>query len=282
MTNKRPSKAPKHRIPRPATLIIALIVAVGAMFFAKKCSRPAESPFTSSLPAKSGGDTLDIAIEISPLSYSLAGDTVCGLDYDILREIAYIHGRPVKFHPFAPMGYAVRGLDEGNFDLLVSSLPSTAALKDSFALTDQVYLDREILVQQRDATKKITEAHALAGDTVWIAAGSPLAGRIRNLAAEIGDTIYIIQNHPYTSEHLVMLVGAGEIPRAVVNEGLALSMAATDARLDVATPVSFTQFQTWALRKDNTALRDTINEWLRSFRTTDRYNKLIQRYISAN
>ncbi len=268
----------KQKKPRLWAMVTALVVATAAMFMLGKCSHAGGSPFSGDLPPKSGGDTLDVAIEISPLSYSLAADTVSGLDYDMLREMAAAHGRAVKFHPFAPMEYALRGVDEGVFDIVVSSLPSTSSLKEKLLLTQRVYLDREVLVQRKDAPGFVAEAHGLAGDSVWIAAGSPFVARIRNLSAEIGDTIYIVTDHPYTSEHLAMLVVAGEIPRAVVNAGLARRMAAADSVLDASTAVSFTQFQSWGLRRENQALCDTLNAWLRDFRATPRYNVLLHKY----
>ena len=276
----RPIREPlRQRLPRIGAMVVALVVATAAMVLARQCSHRGDSPFRSGLPAKSGGDTLDVAIEISPLSYSLARDTISGLDYDILRAFSVQTRRPVKFHPFAPMDYALDGLRAGVFDVVVSSLPSTSSLKQELLLTDRVYLDRQVLVQRRHDPHFIREAHALAGDSVWIAAGSPLRDRIRNLSREIGDTIYIMSDHPYTSEHLVMLVAAGEIPRAVVNEGLARRLAAADTLLDLSTPVSFTQFQTWAVAPSDTALRRTLNAFLASFRNTPRYRALLDRYL---
>ena len=76
-----------------------------------------------------------------------------------------------------------------------------------------------------------------------------------------------------------MLVAAGEIPRAVVNEGLARRLAAADTLLDLSTPVSFTQFQTWAVAPSDTALRRTLNAFLASFRNTPRYRALLDRYL---
>jgi hypothetical protein len=48
--------------------------------------------------------------------------------------------------------------------------------------------------------------------------------------------------------------------------------------IDVSTPVSFTQFQVWALRGDNHALCDSVNAWLKTYRGTERYRQLLERY----
>lgn len=267
-----------HKKPRLWSLITALAVVVLAMILLSKCSHKTQQVFDRGLPQKSGGDTLDVAIEISPLSYSLANDTVCGLDYDILNQMAAQHGRAVKFHPFAPLDYAMTGLEQGTFDVVVSSLPSTSALKRRGLLTNRVYLDYEVLVQRNDAPKFIKEAHGLANDSVWVSAGSPFISRIRNLSSEIGDTIIIVTNHPYTAEHLTLMVANGELPRAVVNHGLAKRLAKDYPMLNINTAVSFTQFQTWAVNPNNQALCDTLNEWLYAFQRTQQYTDLLIRY----
>lgn len=272
----------RQRTPRLGAMILALAVCLIGMFLVRKCTRPDRSPFSSALPEKSGGDTLDVAIEISPLSYSLAGDTISGLDYDIIRDLSAMKGRPVKFHPFTPLSFAVDGLRKGNFDIVVSALPSTKNLKDSLLLTDRVYLDREVLVQRSDSPHFINSPEELARDSVWIPTASPFIERLHNLSAEIGDTIHIRQHPTYTAEHLVMLIDAGQIERAVVNEALARRMAARYPSLNVSTPVSFTQFQVWAVSPGEPALRDSLNSWLAEYRETPRYRQLVSEYLEAD
>lgn len=260
-------------------LIGAVVGVVALMWLTTKCTNTEHSAFGNGRPQKSGGDTLDVVIEISPLLYSLANDTVSGLDYELMTELS--HGwRPVKFHPMVDLDYGLRGLQDGTFDVLISSLPSTSGLKDSLLLTDRVYLDHEVIVQRRDDPKFAHTADALAGDTVWIAEGSPFAERLRNLADEIGDTI-IVQSKPgWSAEYLVMLVAAGQVPRAVVNKGVASRMLDAHPNLDASTSVSLTQFQTWALAPGQTALRDSLNARLNTLQAKPVYNRILNLYLS--
>lgn len=274
---RRPAPLPLNG-RRIGIMIVALVVATFFLFLAGKCSHNRTVTFGKGYPAKSGGDTLDVAIEVSPLSYSLARDTVSGLDYDLLRQMAAIHRRPVKFHPFAPLPWAMQGLREGTFDILISSLPSTSRLKDTLLLTRPVYLDRQVLVQRRADTAFVERAELLAGKTVWIADGSPLADRLANLAEEIGDTISVRSIPGRTAEHLVMLVSSGDIPRAVVNQGIAQRMCSADTTLSCNTPVSFTQFQTWAVSPQNRELLKTLNSWLSTYSRTQAYSVTLSRY----
>lgn len=260
-------------------LIILLLVLV-LMSILAKCSREARTPLFGSdkYPAHSGGDTLDIAIEITPLGYNISGDTISGIDYDIIRDLSRIHHRPVKLHPFAPLDYALGGLDAGVFDIVVSSLQSTTQLKGLVDVTEAVYIDRYVMVS---ATAEDTTATAatLGGDTVRIPRGSPVRASLVNLGRELGDTIYIDDSQALTTEHLLMLTAAGRIRRAVVAQGEARIAAAADLRLHICAPVTFNQFQVWAVAKNrNDRLLGTLNQWLKAYKASPRYAELLQRY----
>lgn len=248
-----------------ARLVVLLIAAVSAMFMLYKCSNERIDAFAPD-DRKSGGDTLDIAIELSPICYSLDGDTISGVDYDIICGISEKHSVPVKFHPFVPLGYALDGLRQGRFDVVVASLPLTMELREQFLMTDPVYLDKEVLVQHKDKISgmpRVLSQEQLAGDTVWISAGSPFQTRLRNLSREIGDTIYIKSSDEYSAEYLFILVALGKIRQAVVNDGVARRMVKDYPDVDISIDISFTQFQSWALNKGSEALRDSINRWLK-------------------
>lgn len=243
-------------------LALALAAVATLMFMLKQCSSDAGAPFYREY-VKSGGDTLDVAIEMTPGIYSLKGDSASGRDYDLLRKMSADLGLPIKFHPFVPLRHALDGLKAGRYDIAAASLPATSRLRDSFLLTEPVYLDREVLVQKAgEEGPEIKSQLQLAGDTVWLASDSPFAERIANLSQEIGDTIYVRQSEKYNAEHLVILVAAGKIRLAVVNEDIAKSMLDDYPGIDISTPVSFTQFQSWALNRENAPLADKINAWL--------------------
>lgn len=288
--NEKPRRADlhrknhQHRRPwRLVTLIALLVAAVVAMVVAFRCSRVrtevVEGKNDASLPAKSGGDTLDVAIEISPLSYSMAADSVSGLDYELMQQVAQIAGRPVKFHPFAPYSYAVRGLDQGVFDIAITALPATEVLKEHLPLTSPTYTDRQVIVQRRDDTAFVADAHRLAGKDVWIADASPVVIGLKNLSAEIGDTIRVHNNHTYTADNLAYLVDKGDIPRAVISERLAHRLAAAYPGLDVSVPVSFTLFETWAVTPKRPELLQQVNQWLDSLRNTPAYARTLSKYL---
>ncbi len=244
--------------------VLLLCAVVTLMVCLHNCSHHQANHFARPL-AHSGGDTIDVAIEMSPTCYFVRGDSIFGDAYDHLQAISRRHGLHLKFHPFVPLDFALDGLDRGVFDIVVGSLPATAEMRDRYLTTNPLTTDREVLVQLRDSSGygPLREPSALAGQEVWIASSdSPFARRLHNLSLEIGDTIYVRSDPRLSSELLVILTAKGEVPRAVVNQSLAARMQSRYPELDMSVAVSFTQFQSWLLRRGNEPLRDSLNLWI--------------------
>ncbi len=260
-------------------LVGALAIVLALMWMLGRCSRQRLSDFAAEPDARPAGDTLVVAIEMSPLLYTRSGDSIAGLDYEIIRSIAAAHDLPVRFRPFVPLHYALEGLERGDYDVVVAALPATSEMVDRYHMTDAVYHGRQVLVQRRDSASgrpHIKSQEQLAGHKVWVVKDSPYRSRLANLGAELGDTIYVNTVDDYSAEHLCMLTASGEIPRAVVDEATARRMAAADDRLDVSVPVSFSQFQSWAVGRES--LRDSFNLWLDEFSRSAAYDSLLVAY----
>lgn len=90
--------------------IVLLVVALGLMLSARQCST---SRIGLPPDMTAGGDTLNVAIEISPTSLSLAGDTLSGAYYNLLRQTCASHNLPVRFHPYTRLEDALQWLSEG-------------------------------------------------------------------------------------------------------------------------------------------------------------------------
>ena len=257
--------------------LMLLAVVVGCMVALSLCDRPTVAPEDR----PSGGDTLDIAIEYSPVTYYTYDDTLGGYNYDLLRLMSAKTGCPMKFHPVVTLEKALSGLDEGRFDVLVAQFPMTAGDTARFAFTDPIYIDQQVLVQRRG--RHAIHSHLdLAGDTVWVVKGSPMVGRIASLSREIGDTIYAHVDELYGPEQLMMMVSAGEIRYAVVNRSIARAMSARLTNLDRSVAISLSQFQSWMVAKERQSLCDSLNQWHKQLKTdTTTYLELQKRYFGG-
>jgi len=259
-------------------LYLALLaVVVGCMVALSMCDKPVVAPDAR----PSGGDTLDIAIEYSPVTYYTYDDTLGGYNFDLLRLISSNVGCPMKFHPVVTLEKALEGLDQGRYDVLVAQFPMTAGDTSRFTFTQPIYIDQQVLVQRR-GSQAIRSQLDLAGDTVWVVKGSPMVGRIASLSREIGDTIYVHVEELYGPEQLMMMVSSGEIRYAVVNRSIARAMSARLPNLDRSVAISLSQFQSWMVAKGRQSLCDSLNLWHeQAKRDTAAYLGLQRRYFGG-
>jgi ABC-type amino acid transport substrate-binding protein len=252
--------------------IALLVVALVLMLSARQCSskRIGDRP-----DEMAGGDTLNVAIEISPTGLSLEGDTISGTYYNLLREVCARHHRPIKFHPYTRLEDALTWLHDGKCRLIVGDLPVTAEMREELIFVNPVGVDKQVLVQLNDSAlmanhkgdsttvlPSVKNQFEIAGREVHVPKGSPYLQRLRNLSHEIGDTIYVIEEPDYSSEQLVILTALGRIPLAVVNRSTAESLKSHYPMLNLSVDISFNQFQSWALAPRDSLLRDTLNVWL--------------------
>lgn len=249
---------------RQAALYILLVIFVlTVMALIRNCG-----PANALSPQRHGnsqGDTLDVAVIYGPGSYFLKGDTLSGVNYELLSQLRDSFGWKLRMWPVVSRTEALQGIDAGQYDIL-ASLPSDNELKTSFLTTSDVFLDRLVLIQRDTdpARYRVKSALDLAGDTVYVEEASPAHRRMQNLIREIGDTIHIIPVSGMGEEYIAMKVGSGEWRYGVVNQLTATQMhRGRYPHLDSNTPVSFTQFQVWVVRRDNVALQQRIDSMLR-------------------
>lgn len=265
----QPTKRPRYT----RSLFIALLatIAVGVIstfgFGGGRSHSPANTP-----------DTLNVAIGYGPMSLYRYADTLGGFNYEMMRAVGREAALTVKFHPVSSLSEALARLREGAYDVVISDIAMTAAQRQSVDFTVPVYTDKLVLVS---ADSTVTSPLQLAGRKVWAPEGSPAVERLRNLEREIGDTIYIEDSHPYTSEQLLLLVANGEVERAVVNEAVARTLTLQYPSIHISTDISFSQFQAWAVAKGNSSLLETLDKAIERFKATPAYETLCEKWIDG-
>lgn len=214
-------------------------------------------------------DTIHAAIVYGPDSYRVltsedGNDSIIGINYHLLADMQDSLGVKVVMHPVIDRETALAKVSSGEYDIL-ASLPADNYLKKNFLTSDEVYLDRMVLLQKRrpNGTLSAMSALDLEGDTIHLEKGSSASRRIENLQKEIGGTITIIEEPELSEEYLAMKVAAGTWKYTVVNEKTAQQMKEQYPDLDFSTPVSFTQFQVWVMPQGKDSLHNVVNNYLK-------------------
>lgn len=226
---------------------------------------------------------INVAVNYSPISYHVEGDSITGFDYELLQMLSEVSGIEFNIHPEASYAHSIDLLNNHTYDIVAQQIPITSENKQEYIFSKPLLLNKQVLIQRIDSTGNtgIRNQLDLKGCTLHIAQDTPTRLRIENLAQEIGDTIHICEMPDYGAEQLIILVATGEIDYAVCDEASAAIIAEEYDNIDYSTDISFTQFMSWTMRKESTNLCDSINSWLSVVQETDKYKQLYTRYFGA-
>lgn len=263
--------------------LVPVVIVLALLFSLRNCEKkekPVGHPRDYAAIAKEG--VLRVATEYNSISFYVDGDTVSGFHYEMIEAFARDKGLKAEINPIMSFEERLKGLGEGQYDVIAYGILATSELKDSLLLTSPIVLNKQVLVQRKENPENdslyIRSQLDLARRTLHVVKGSPSILRIRNLGNEIGDTIYIQEIEKYGDEQLIAMVAHGDIDYAVCDESIAEAAADSLPQIDINTAISFTQFYSWAVSKQSPALLDSLNTWLDKFQKEKEYRNIYQKY----
>jgi len=228
---------------------------------------------------------MNVVTDYNSIGYFVSGDTALGFQLEMMRALEEEWGIKVNLFLENSLEDNLRGLEEQRYDLVARSIPVNSVLRDSFAFTDPITYNRLVLVQRKapfnEGREPVRQHLALAGKRIHVAAKSPAILRLNNLSHEIGDTILIQEDPLYGTEQLVMMVASGDIDFTVCDEKVARLLSASLPEIDIETDISFTQLESWAVRRDSPVLLDSLNSWLKRFRETPAFQRIFEKYYES-
>ena len=268
----------KQMVMYLSLLIICLII-----MFILRNNLKSETSQIRDYPEILKEDTLRIVTDYNPLIYYVTQDSIIGFDYELANLISKRSGLAVLVFPEVSLSKSLQGLNKNEYDIVGRTLPVTTESKQEYNFTETILLNKQVLIQRKpefnNNTKPIRNQLDLARKTLYIISDAPTRYRIENLAHEIGDTIYVKEETKYGAEQLVIMVAKGDIEFAVINENIAQQMASEFPEIDYQTDISFTQFQSWALRKTSPVLLDSLNVWLKDIKESPEFQILTKKYF---
>ena len=199
---------------------------------------------------------LRMITEYNQSGYFVSGDTVQGFQYELSQAIAKLSGLEVQTHLEMSLAKSFEELSDNKCDVIARNIPITSEMREN----------------------PIRNQLDLAQKTLYIPKDSPALLRLQNLGHEIGDTIYVVEDELYSTEQLMIMVAKGDIDYAVCDQQIARMTQKKLPEVDILTDVSFTQLQSWAVRKDSPVLLDSLNSWLQQIKDSGLYDQIYKRY----
>lgn len=225
---------------------------------------------------------LRIATTYSPLGYYVADDSISGFNYDMINLLKEQTSLNVEVVLKSDIKGMIDALISNECDIIIANIPVTNQIKDSLNLTKPITQNKLVLVQRKakfNENKTPIRSHLeLARCTIHVARHSPAIVRIENLASEIGDSIFHIEDPLYSNEQLAMKVASGEIDYSIIDDKTANRMLHELPEIDCDTEIGFTHFEAWAVRKDSHVLLDSVNIWIDRIKQHPAYTKIHNKY----
>ncbi len=225
---------------------------------------------------------LRMITEYNQSGYFVSGDTVQGFQYELSQAIAKLSGLEVQTHLEMSLAKSFEELSDNKCDVIARNIPITSEMRENYLFTEPIVLNKQVLVQRtaeaNNGQAPIRNQLDLAQKTLYIPKDSPALLRLQNLGHEIGDTIYVVEDELYSTEQLMIMVAKGDIDYAVCDQQIARMTQKKLPEVDILTDVSFTQLQSWAVRKDSPVLLDSLNSWLQQIKDSGLYDQIYKRY----
>lgn len=258
--------------------IIILIIIAGVYLYkylAKESTRDYEDI------AKS--ETLRIVTNMDPVGYYPSSDTIAGYNHDILTAIQKFSNVKFEISLENSLEKCFEGLQSGKYDLVARNIPINADLRNKYKFTTTILYNKLVLIQRKseynDQQAPIRNHLELAHKTFHIPKDSPYKIRINNLAHEIGDSIYIIEDSLYEVNQIAMMVASKDIDYTVCDALTAEKLASHIPELDIATDIGFTHLEGWAVREQSPILLDSLNSWIVRLKNSPEYTYILKRYF---
>ena len=264
--------------------LLLLIIAVGTMILLRYMRRGDADRILLPRDYKEimASGELNVVTDYNSIGYFVSGDSARGFQLEMMQALEKEWGVKVNLFLAYSLDENLEGLLQQRYDLVARNIPVNIQLKDSFAFTDPLTLNKQVLVQRKalfnDSIEPIRQQLDLAKKTIHVPGESPVILRLNNLSHEIGDTIYVKEDPTYETEQLVMMVATGDIDFTVCDEKVALRLAESLPEIDIETDISFTQLESWAVRRDSPQLLDSLNSWLDRFKETATFKKIFEKY----
>ncbi len=264
----------KHKKLKISSFTAILLLVVSVFLFAKFRNTGRD------LPQINRSGYLRVAIDGGRLGFMVQEDSVCGLQYELIKAFADSLGLELRFIRENDIRENVDDLLGGNCDIVASYIPRSKEWIGEVSLTRPLLTTRAVLVQYCEADNKIIEKqYDLANDTIYLPENSPFEMRIKNLSEEIAEPIHIIEIKDKSIDQIVKLVADGKIKQTVCTEQLAKRMLLENPTIDVSLLISFEQEYCWAVHHKSRLLLIKLNAFLDNMLETSEYWNIYRKYI---
>ena len=244
-------------------------------------------------PIKAGKRAIRVLVTYNATNYFVAEGKQAGLEYELMANFERFLNKGIaadkKNHLIfiaLPFEDLIPALLRGEGDIIAAGMTITSQRSAKVAFTNPYRANISEVVVRNSKTDNVEEAFDLAGKVVHVISGSSYVTSLQNLNKELKQNrkpaVKIVQTDKHlVSEDLLQMVNAGILDYTIVDSHIAnlWSKVLEDIIVEEGASVSAGSQLGWAVRKNNTALKNKLNIFLKTHKQgTETGNVLFNRY----
>ena len=215
-----------------------------------------------------------------------------GFDYDLVNKLAENLNLKLELRIVNNIRDMFVQLNSGKGDIIAFNLTITKDRSNLIDFTSSINKIKQILVQRKPGNwEKMTLSNIekqlirdpadLIGKTIVVRSSSSYLERLHNLSNEIGGNINIVEaEQDLTTEDLIEMVASGEIEYTISDDNVANLNEANFRNIDIKTSISLSQRIAWAVKRGDSDLLYSVNNWVDSIKTTLDFALIYKKYFS--
>ena len=263
---------------RWAALLVIVLMAVWSSGCTTSAPAAKSAPAARAAAAPETANAAPLRVGISPdlppLIYR-QGDKITGLEAEFARELAQYLGRPLSFVELA-WPDQIEALQEDRIDIIMSGMSITEMRRVRVAFCNPYAQSGLMALIRREDIQRFDSGY-------YALVERPTLGAVKNTTGEI----YVRTGYPNAEKRYfdnvadaVEALKSRQIEVLIHDAPVIMLMAAdNESQLTMAGSLLTKEYLAWAVSKDNTALRDKANTFLKDLKKQGRLQTLVSRWI---
>ena len=255
----------------------AAIAAFALVGCSKQSSEPTASAAAASPAPAAQVLTVGTDATYAPFEWQNEKGQIVGFDIDVVNAVAQKAGLQVKFVN-TPWEGIFNALNQGDRDLLVSSITITGERKQTMDFTDPYFDANQLIAVPADS--KVSRFEDLKTLTVGVQNGTTGDEAVSKLQGKNSANIKRFESTPLALKELE----AGGVDAVVADNGVVINYVANNAgsKFKTVSDAAFApEHYGIAVRKGNTALLAQLNKGLADIKADGAYDRIHTRYFGA-
>jgi membrane-bound lytic murein transglycosylase F len=220
-------------------------------------------------------DTITALIFYHAADYFVYHGSVIGYQYDLLKQLGKDLNRPVEITVESDPSQAFIEAFSNKYDIIGFDFNKEMFTPEYIIESEPHSYTYPVLIMRKDCELDSTRNHVVHASVKYSnrvdfsILGNPKKWKLQH-------------NFDASVEDLFEMLEDTLIDYVVCNYNVAITMLPFYKHLVLGPRIGENFPRTWVLNRNNGALNDTINQWLRDFKTTKQYEKLCTRYLSRH